>query len=176
MIAKERKRNKKVILVSASIIGVFAVLLLLLRFIPIIPIYPSPEHDVGSYEELMDEIDGLCIIPEKNMFNYDESHYTVYLESRFSDKAIGYSISFPAEGEAASSISAASKAVNELPDESKKITPSTSYDGVELEVGENHICFILNDFRYDIHGYNINDSFEQAALSIVQNIIDQLPH
>ena len=166
-----KKSIKKVVLVSAVMIGVFAALLLLLHFIPI-PIYPSPEHNVASYEELMDEIDGLCIIPEKNMFNYDESHYTVYLESRLSNKAIGYLISFPSVGEAASSISVESKSTNILPDESKEITPTTLYEGVGLEVYENYICFILNDFRYDIHGYNINDSFEEAALSIVQNIID----
>ena len=162
---------KKVALISAIVIGVLAVLLLLLRFIPI-PIYPSPEHDVDSYEELMDEIDGLCIIPEKNMFNYDESHYTVYLESRFSNKAIRYLISFPTVGEALSSISVESKATSILPDESKEIIPTTFYSEVGLEVDENYICFILNDFRYDIHGYNINDSFEEEALSIVQNIID----
>ena len=157
---------KKAALVSATVIGVFAVLLLLLHFIPI-PIYPSPEHDVGSYEELTDEIAGLCIIPDKNMFSYDESQYTVYLESRFSNKAIGYLISFPAEVEAASSISVESKAINEFPDESKEIAPTAFYKGVGLETYENHICFILNDFRYDIHG-----SFEEMALSIAQNIID----
>ena len=161
-----KSTNKKIVLVSAVVIGIIAVLLLLLRFIPI-PIYPSPEHSVGSYEELADEIAGLCIIPEKNTFNYDESQYTVYLESRFSDKAIGYLISFPAEGEAASSISVESKAINELPDGSKEIAPTTFYKGVGLEAYENHICFILNDFRYDIHG-----SFEEAALPIAQNIID----
>lgn len=160
---------KKVAVVSVVVIGVFAVLLLLQCFIPI---YPSPEHDVGSYEELMNEIDGLCVLPEKNVFNNDESKYTVYLESRFSNKAIGYMISFPAADEAAYSISVECKATNELPDESKKIIPTTFCDGVELEVDKNHICFILNDFRYDIHGINSDDSFEQAALSIVQNMID----
>ena len=140
-----KKSTIKVAIVSVIVIGVLAVLLLLLRFIPI-PIYPSPEYDVDSYEELMDEIDGLCIIPERNMFNYDESHYTVYLESRFSNKAIGYLISSPTVGEALSSISIESKATSILPDESKEITPTTFYEGVGLEVDENYICFILNDF------------------------------
>ena len=158
---------KKVVLISAVMIGVFAVLLLLLLFIPI-PIYPSPEHDVASYEELIKETDGLCIAPEKNVFNSDESHYTVYLESRFSNKVTGYLISFPAIGEAGSSVSVESKAATMLPDESKEITPTAFYEGVGLEVGENHICFILNGFLY-----NINGSVEEEALSIAQNIIDR---
>lgn len=170
-----KKTTLKVALVSVIIIGAFAVFLLLLHFIPI-PIYPSPEHNVDSYEELMDEINGLCVVPEKNVFNSDESHYTVYLESRFSNKAIGYLISFPAVGEAVSSISVESKAADILPDESIKITPTTFYDGIGLEADENYICFVLNDFRYDIHGDNINDSFKETAFSIVQNIIDTYNH
>lgn len=154
---------KKVVLISAVMIGVFAVFLLLLLFIPI-PLYPSPEHDVASYEELIKEIDGLCIAPEKNVFNSDESHYTVYLESRFSNKVVGYLISFPAIGEAG----VESKATTMLPDESKEITPTAFYEGVGLEVGENYICFVLNGFLY-----NINGSFKEEALSIAQNIIDR---
>ena len=47
------------------------------------PMHPSPEYSVNTYEDLSEEIKGLCSLPSKEVLPNIEVKYTVYLESRF---------------------------------------------------------------------------------------------
>jgi len=64
------------------------------------------------------------------------------------------------------------KSIDVLQNESLQMTPTSSYNEVGLFEDRNHIYFMLDGFRYDIHGSGVTDTFSQKAATIAKNIID----
>lgn len=136
------------------------------------PKHPSPEYSVSTYEDLSEEINGLCFLPAKEVLPNIEVKYTVYLESRFSNKIAGYIMSFNSIENGTEELTISCKSIDVLQNESLQMTPTLSYNEVELFEDRNHIYFILDGFRYDIHGSVATDTFAQEATVIAKNIID----
>lgn len=137
-----------------------------------IPRHPSPEYSVNTYEDLSEEINGLCFLPTKEVLPNIGVKYTVYLESRFSNKIVGYIMSFNSTENGSEELTVSCKSIDVLQNESLQMTPTLSYNEVELFEDRNHIYFILDGFRYDIHGSVVTDAFSQEATVIAKNIID----
>ena len=136
------------------------------------PMHPSPEYSVNTYEDLSEEIKGLCSLPSKEVLPNIEVKYTVYLESRFSNKKAGYIMSFNSTETGTEELTISCKSIDVLQNESLQMTPTLSYNEVKLFEDRNHIYFILDGFRYDIHGSVVTDTFAQDATLIVKSIID----
>ena len=132
----------------------------------------SPEFSVDTYAELSEEVSDLCCLPEENVLPDVKGTFTVYLTSRFTNELAGYLMSFRSAEHYAEEFTVECKSENILPDELLQITPTFNYGGVSLSVDEDHICFLVDGLRYDIHGVNIADSFSQQAMTVAQNIID----
>ncbi len=138
----------------------------------LIPRHTTPEYVVASYDELAKKVRGSCFLPEKEMLPDTGCNYYVYLKSRFSDRAVGYLLSYSPPDGCAKSVSITCKALTERPEEYGSITPTESYGEVGLAVREDFLCFVLDGCRYDIHGAEASEGFLQTARALARNIID----
>ena len=67
------------------------------------------------------------------------------------------------------------KSIAVLPEEARSIKPTMDYQGIGLAVDYHHLSFVMDNYRYDVHGTETTDGFQQFALLIAQSIIDQRP-
>ena len=63
------------------------------------------------------------------------------------------------------------KALKEL-DEVIELTPTATYNSVELEITENSVSFEMSDYRYMIYYDANSEELQQVAILIAENIID----
>ena len=162
--------KKRRVFVSAVIL--IAALLLLCVALTVIPRHTTPEYAVEAYAELAEKVHGLCILPEKAMLAGTDLSCTVYVRSRFSNKAVGYLVSFTPQDGCAKRITVSCKLLSELSEDSTSIQPTETCGEVGMWVSKNHLCFILEDCRYDIHGMTASESFLQTARELAGSIID----
>ena len=158
--------------VPFALLAVFIGILTLFLAINFSPPHSSPEYSVESHDALVDRLDGLCVLPNKDTYNNSGSSYTVLLKSRYSNIAIGYLIDAPSTAGKANAITIGCKALSALPEESRVVNPTNSYQNVGLDIESNHISFLLNGYRYDIHHVDGDDQFAQTAKAIAESIID----
>ena len=161
--------KKKRVVVSAVILII--ALLLLCIVLTMIPRHTTPEYAAASYEELEEKVRGCCFLPEKELLPDTGCHYYVYLKSRFSDRVVGYLLSyFPPDG-CAKTVSVTCKALTERPEGYGSITPTETCGEVGLAVSKDFLCFVLDGCRYDIHGAGASEEFLQTARALAQSII-----
>ena len=156
--------------ISAVLLLAAALLLCLALFL--IPRHTAPEYAAASYDDLANKVRDLCVLPPKEAIPSGDSSYVVYLKSRFSNKAVGYLVSFAPPDGCAKWITVSCKLLSELPKDHRSITPTESYGEVDLAVRQEHLAFILNGVLYDIHGIDATDKFSQRAGEIARSIID----
>lgn len=151
----------------------FLACVLLIGFaVLLIPRHTAPEYAAASYEELAKKVRGCCFLPEKEMLPDTGCNYYVYLKSRFSDRAVGYLLSyFPPDG-CAKTVSVTCKALTERPEGYGSITPTETCGEVGLAVSKDFLCFVLDGCRYDIHGTGASEGFLQTARTLARSIID----
>ena len=158
--------------VAVTVVIVIAALLLLCVALAVIPRHTTPDHAVETYDELAEKVRGLCELPPKEAIPDRDCSYVVYLKSRFSNKAVGYLVSFAPPDGCAKTVTVSCKLLRELPKDHRSITPTESYGEVDLAVRQEHLAFILNGVLYDIHGIDATDKFSQRAGEIARSIID----
>lgn len=141
----------------------------------LVPRHHSPEYSVENYETLSRLTKGLCILPDKTLLSCEECHFVVYLRSRFTNTIVGYLIGCELNEEYAKEITLACKSIAFLPDEAHRINPTTEYQSIALAVDHDHLSFIMDSYRYDIHGTEVADGFQQVAILIAQSIIERHP-
>ena len=125
-----------------------------------------------SHDDLADRLDGLCVLPNKDTYYNAGSSYTVLLKSRFSNIAIGYLIDAPSTAGKANAITIGCEALSALPEESRVVNSTDSYRNIGLDVDSNHISFLLDGYRYDIHHVGGEELFAQTANEIAKSIVD----
>lgn len=142
--------------------------------IMLVPQHSSPEYNVQNYETLSRLTEGRCILPDKTLLSCERCHFVVYLRSRFSNSSVvGYLIGCDLNEEYAKGFSVDCKSIAVLPEEARSIKPTMEYQSIGLAVAYNHLSFIMDNYRYDVHGTETTDDFQQFAILIAQNIIDQ---
>ncbi len=146
------------------------VALLCLAFL-LSPLHTTPEYTVADYDELARIVSGRCILPEKDALPDAGCSCLVYIRSRFSNEVVGYLLGFTPSNGCAKSVTVSCKALGALPEGQRSITPSEACGEVGLAAGREHLCFILEGCRYDIHGVDAADGFVQTARSLAQSII-----
>lgn len=62
--------------------------------------------------------------------------------------------------------------LSELPEESRVINTTNTYRNIDFDVDSNHISFLLNGYRYDIHQVGKDESFTKMANKIAKSIVD----
>ena len=162
--------KKKRVVVSAVILIV--ALLLLYAALTMIPRHTTPEYAVETYDELAEKVRGLCSLPEKAMLTGTDLRCVVYVRSRFSNKPVGYLVSFTPQDGCAERITVSCKLLSVLPEDSGSFRPTETSGKVGMQVNKEHLCFILDDCRYDIHGMTASESFLQTARELAGSIID----
>ena len=163
--------GKKKRVVISVIIMIVAVLLLCLALF-VIPRHTTPEYAVASYDDLAEKVRGLCSLPPKEAIPDGDNSYLVYLKSRFSNKVVGYLVSFTPQDGCAKRITVSCKSLSELPENSGSILPTETCGEVGIWVNKEHLCFILDECRYDIHGITASESFLKTARELAGSIID----
>ena len=158
--------------VAVTVVIVIAALLLLCVAPAVIPRHTTPDHAVETYDELAEKVRGLCVLPPKEAMPDGDSGYVVYLKSRSSNKAVGYLVSFAPPDGCAKTVTVSCKSLRVLPEDSRSIRPTETCGEVGLWVGKDHLCFLLDDCRYDIHGVTASESFLQTARELAGSIID----
>ncbi len=153
------------------IAGLLAGILLVCLALLLIPMHPSPEYAVANYDELAKIVNGYCRLPEKDALPDTGCSCFVYLKSRFSNKAVGYLLGFPPSDGCAKSMTVTCKALSELPEGQRSITPTETWGEIGMAAAPDHLAFILEGCRYDIHGVGAADGFLQTARSLAQSII-----
>ena len=146
------------------------ILLICLAFL-LIPLHTTPEYAVANYGELAKTVNGRCILPETEALPDTGCSCVVYVRSRFSNEVVGYLLGFTPSNGCARSVSVSCKALSELPEDQRSITPSETSGEVGLAAGRDHLCFILEGCRYDIHGVDAADGFVHTARNLAQSII-----
>ncbi|MGD9568666.1 MAG: helix-turn-helix domain-containing protein [Sedimentibacter sp.] len=166
-------RSKKVWLWSIATF-VSAVILVVFVF-NAIPKYPQPEYTVNSYAELIEVFsdDPQYLFPSEDILPSKQGGYTVYLKSRFSHEKTGYIMSFKAREGEYDVYTISCRLTSSLHDSESQIQPNSEYNGIDLSVTDTHICFELNNCRYDIHFTGATKIFSEKALLIAQTIIDK---
>lgn len=166
-------RSKKVWLWS-GITLVSAVIIVVFVF-NAIPKYPQPEYTVSNYAELIEMFsdDPQYLFPSEDILPSKQGGYTVYLKSRFSHEKTGYIIGFEAREGEYDVCTISCRLTSSLSDSESQIQPNSEYNGINLSVTDTHICFELNNCRYDIHFTGATKVFSEKALLIAQTIIDK---
>lgn len=164
------KNTTKTIIIIVAVAA--AVLTIFVLVWSIVPKYPSPDYHVDSYEELSDAVGSLCVLPEENILGMEESSYLVLLMNRYSSRPMGYTLWYQPNDKITCNIQIDCRALVNLHYELTPLNPSTTYEGIELEVNEYKISFIMNGFLYQIIENGDDESATQAAVSVAQNIID----
>ncbi len=150
----------------------FLACVLLIGFaVLLIPRHTTPEYAVETYDELAEKMRGLCSLPEKAMLPDTGCTYYVYLKSRFSDRAVGYLLSYSPPDGCAKTISVTCKALTERPEGYGSITPTETCGEVGLAVSKDFLCFVLDGCRYDIHGAGAAEGFLETARALARSII-----
>ncbi len=162
------KKKRAVVFVVILIVAV----LLLCVALTMIPQHTTPEYAVETYDELAEKVRGLCSLPEKSMLAGTDLSCIVYVRSRFSNKVVGYLVSFTPQDGCAKRITVSCKLLSELPEGSGSIPTTETSGEVGIWVNKEHLCFILDDCRYDIHGVTASESFLQTARGLAGSIID----
>ena len=147
----------------------------LLVVIMLVPRHSSPEYNVQNYETLSRLTEGKCILPDKTVLSGERCHFVVYLRSRFSNSVVGYLIGCDLNEEYAKGFSLDCKSIAVLPEEARSIKPTMEYQSIGLAVDYHHLSFVMDNYRYDVHGTETTDGFQQFAILIAQSIIDQRP-
>ncbi len=158
----------RIVCIAVLIAGIVLICLALL----LIPLHTTPEYTVANYGELARIVNGRCILPEEEALPDTGCSCVVYVRSRFSNVVVGYLLGFTPSNGCAGSITVSCKALVELPESQRSITPSEACGEVGLAVKRDHLCFILKSCRYDIHGVDAADGFVHTARSLAQSIID----
>ena len=150
----------------------FLACVLLIGFaVLLIPRHTAPEYAVETYDELAEKVRGCCFLPEKELLPDTGCHYYVYLKSRFSDRAVGYLLSYPPPDGCAKTVSITCKDLSERPEGYGSITPTEACGEVGLAVRKHFLCFVLDGCRYDIHGAGASEEFLQTARALARSII-----
>ncbi len=157
----------RIVCIAVLIAGIVLICLALL----LIPLHTTPEYTVANYGELARIVNGRCILPEEEALPDTGCSFIVYVKSRFSNAVVGYLLSFTPSNGCARSVTVSCKALGELPEDQRSITPSEACGEVGLAVKRDHLFFILESCRYDIHGVDAEDGFADTARSLAQSII-----
>ena len=159
-------KNKKLILTVC-----ICLLATIIAVVFLFPRHPQPEYSVETYEELAEKLDGQCVLPAQDTLPHTDVSYTVYLESRFSNDVVGYIIGYNATKTGTTEMTISCKALKEL-DEVIELTPTATYNSVELEITENSVSFEMSDYRYMIYYDANSEELQQVAILIAENFID----
>ena len=157
----------RIVCIAVLIVGIVLICLALL----LIPLHTTPEYAAANYGELANMVKGRCILPEEEALPDTGCSCVVYVKSRFSNAVVGYLLGFTPSNGCARSVTVSCKALDELPEGQRSITPSEAWGGVGLAVKRDHLFFILESCRYDIHGVDAADGFVDMARSLAQSII-----
>ena len=158
---------RRIVRIASLLAGILLVCLALL----LLPRHPSPDYAVANYDELAKKVNGRCRLPEKDALPDTGCSCFVYLKSRFSNKAVGYLLGFPPSDGCAKSMTVTCKVLGELPEDQRSITPTETCGEIGMAAAPDHLAFILDGCRYDIHGVGAADGFLQTARSFAQSII-----
>lgn len=165
--------SKKVWLWSG--VTLVCTIILVVFIYKVIPKYPQPEYTVNHYAELIEIFsdDTQYLFPSEGILPSKQGGYTVYLKSRFSHKKTGYIIGFEAQNSEYDVYTISCRLTSSLSDSELQIQPNIEYNGIGLSVTNTHICFELNNCRYDIHLTGATKEFSLKAMLIAQDIIDK---
>ena len=156
-----------------SIAAIVGTILILVIIFSAIPKYPQPAYPVNTYEELTRAFSNETqyILPPVEQLPDTQGVYVVDLKSRFSHEKIGYRVIFKSIEDEYNAFTISCKLISELSESQPAVQGNTEYNGVELSVSENHICFELNGCRYDIHFTGASTAASNRAMSITLSII-----
>lgn len=159
-----------------SITAIVVASLILVFIFSAIPKYPQPEYPVNSYEELTNAFlnEKQYILPPVEHLPDTQGVYLVDLKSRFSHEKIGYRVSFESIENEYNTFTISCRLISELSESQPAVQGNKEYNGVELSIAENHICFELNSCRYDIHFTGASTAVASRAMSITLSIINSV--